>query len=306
MAYLAMRGAGRSIGVSRQHGEVSRRIFQPLFPRWPTREVPVGHVTNGVHVPTWDSPDADRLWTASCGKERWRCAPDALADQIAGLSDEELWAMRGTSRHALVRSARRRLARQLAARGHPPETVAESEQVLDPNILTLGFARRFTGYKRPNLLLHDPARLRGLLTDPHCPAQLVLAGKAHPADDEGKRMIQEWIELAQQPELRTRVVFLEDYDIYLAQELVQGVDVWINTPRRPWEACGTSGMKVLVNGGLNLSVLDGWWEEAFERDVGWAVGDDDALDDRRARRARRDDALRHSRKRDSAEILRAG
>ena len=278
MAYLAMRGAGRSTGVSRQHGEVSRRIFQPLFPRWPTREVPVGHVTNGVHVPSWDLPDADRLWTASCGKERWRCAPDALADQIAGLSDEELWVMRGTSRHALVRSARRRLARQLAARGHPPETVAESEQVLDPNILTLGFARRFTGYKRPNLLLHDAARLRGLLTDMHCPAQLVLAGKAHPADDEGKRMIREWIELALQPELRTRVVFLEDYDIYLAQEMVQGVDVWINTPRRPWEACGTSGMKVLVNGGLNLSVLDGWWEEAFERDVGWAVGDDDVLD----------------------------
>lgn len=200
------------------------------------------------------------------------------ADQVAGLSDDELWAMRAASRQSLVHSTRRRLARQLGVRGHPPETVAVSGQVLDPNILTLGFARRFTGYKRPNLLLHDPARLRRLLTDQHCPVQLILAGKAHPADDEGKRMIQQWIELTRLPELRPHIVFLEDYDIYLAQELVQGVDVWINTPRHPWEACGTSGMKVLVNGGINLSVLDGWWEEAFKSDVGWAIGDDDVLD----------------------------
>jgi glycogen phosphorylase len=278
-AYLAMRGSARSIGVSRQHEAVSRRIFQPLFSRWPECEVPVGYVTNGIHVPTWDSPDADRLWTAACGKERWRCAPEMLADQVAGLSDHELWAMRGASRQALVHGARRRLARQLAARGHPPESVAAAERVLDPNILTLGFAHRFTGYKRPNLLLHDPDRLRRLLTNPQRPMQLIFAGKAHPADDEGKRMIQEWIALAQQAELRRRLVFLEDYDLYVAQELVQGVDVWINTPRRPWEACGTSGMKVLVNGGLNLSVLDGWWEEAYDPKAGWAVGDGDALDE---------------------------
>ena len=305
MAYLAMRGAARSIGVSRQHEAVSRRIFQPLFPRWPEREVPVGHVTNGVHVPTWDSPDADRLWTAACGKERWRCAPHTLADQVAGLTDEELWAMRGAGRQALVAQRAPPSARQLAARGHPPDSVAAAEQVLDPNILTLGFARRFTGYKRPNLLLHDADRLRRLLTDPARPAQLVLAGKAHPADDDGKRMIQEWIALAQQPELRRRIVFLEDYDLYLAQELVQGVDVWINTPRRPWEACGTSGMKVLVNGGLNLSVLDGWWEEAYDPEVGWAVGDGDALDDAAPRPPRRGGALRHSRKRGRPGILRA-
>jgi starch phosphorylase len=279
MAYLAMRGTARSIGVSRQHEAVSRRIFQPLFPRWPECEVPVGHVTNGIHVPTWDSPDADRLWTAACSKERWRCAPDMLADQVASLSDHELWAMRGAGRQALVHCARRRLARQLAVRGHPLESVAAVEQVLDPDTLTLGFAHRFTGYKRPNLLLHDADRLRRLLTDPRRPAQLVFAGKAHPADDEGKRMIQEWITLAQQPELRRNIVFLEDYDLYLAQELVQGVDVWINTPRRPWEACGTSGMKVLVNGGLNLSVLDGWWEEAYDPATGWAIGDHGALEE---------------------------
>ena len=187
--------------------------------------------------------------------------------------------MRGHGRLALMGYARQRLRQQLAARGHPPEIVAAAEQVLDPNILTLGFARRFTGYKRPNLLLFDPDRLRRLLTDPLRPAQLILAGKAHPADDEGKKMIQDWIVLAQQPELRQRIVFLEDYDLTLAQELVQGVDVWINTPRRPWEACGTSGMKILVNGGLNLSVLDGWWEEAYDTELGWAIGDGEKLDE---------------------------
>ncbi len=279
MAYLAMRGSALSIGVSRQHGEVSRRIMQPLFARWPEREVPVGHITNGVHVPTWDSADADRLWTAACGKERWRCAETSLADQVASLSDSELWAMRGRGRQALVVAARQRLRQQLAARGHPPAIVAAADRALDPNILTLGFARRFTLYKRPNLLLDDPDRLRRLLADPLRPAQLILAGKAHPADDEGKRMIRDWIVLAQHAELRQRIVFLEDYDLTVAQELVQGVDVWINTPRRPWEACGTSGMKILVNGGLNLSVLDGWWEEAYDPELGWAIGDDAVLDE---------------------------
>ena len=274
MAYLAMRGSALAIGVSRQHGAVSRQIFQPLFPRWPEREVPVGHITNGVHVPTWDSAHADHLWTAACGKERWRCPATGLSDQVAALSDAELWAMRGHDRQVLVAATRERLRMQLAARGHPPPIVAEAQQALDPNILTLGFARRFTSYKRPNLLLSDPGRLRRLLADPLRPAQLILAGKAHPADDEGKRMIRDWILLARCPELRQRVVFLEDYDLTVAQELVQGVDVWINTPRRPWEACGTSGMKILVNGGLNLSVLDGWWGEAYAAELGWAIGDD--------------------------------
>jgi len=187
--------------------------------------------------------------------------------------------MRGNARQALVVAARQRLRQQLAARGHPPAIVAAADQALDPNILTLGFARRFTAYKRPNLLLHDPDRLRRLLTDPARPAQLILAGKAHPADDEGKRMIRDWILLTQDPELRQRIVFMEDYDLTVAQELVQGVDVWINTPRRPWEACGTSGMKILVNGGLNLSVPEGWWEEAYDPELGWAVGDGEACDE---------------------------
>jgi glycogen phosphorylase len=256
MAYLAMRGSLLTFGVSRLHGDVSRRIFQPLFARWPEIEVPVGHVTNGIHVPSWDSPHADDLWTRACGKERWRGLPDELPPLVACLEDEELWAMAGEERQALIGNVRARLARQLGSRGYPPEIVAASANVLDPNVLTLGFARRFTGYKRPNLLLEDPARLARLLNDPARPVQIVLAGKAHPADQEGKQMIRDWIELAQRPEFRRRVVFLEDYDIALAQELVQGVDVWINTPRRPWEACGTSGMKVLVNGGINLSLGD--------------------------------------------------
>jgi glycogen phosphorylase len=274
MAYLAVHGSLATFGVSRLHGGVSRRIFEPLFPRWPETEVPVGHVTNGVHVPSWDSPGADELWTAACGKERWRGMPEAPSALVSGLSDEQLWRMAGEDRQVLIQKVRVRLARQLASRGQPPEVAAEAANVLDPNALTLGFARRFTGYKRPNLLLEDPPRLARLLNNPARPVQLVLAGKAHPADGEGKQMIRDWIELAQRSEFRRRVVFLEDYDIALAQELVQGVDVWVNTPRRPWEACGTSGMKVLVNGGLNLSERDGWWAEAYAPELGWAIGDD--------------------------------
>ncbi len=275
MAYLAVHGCGACLGVSRLHEHVSRRIFQPLFPRRPEGEVPVGHVTNGVHAPTWDSAEADRLWTETCGKDRWRVLTEDIPEQIRCVSDEALWGLRGEERRNLVTRARRRLAMQLRERGLDPEAVRLADQVLDPNILTLGFARRFTDYKRPNLLLRDPERLARLLLDDRRPAQIVVAGKAHPADDSGKHMIREWITLAKQPRFRRRVVFLEDYDIALAQELVQGVDVWINTPRRPWEACGTSGMKVLVNGGLNCSVLDGWWDEAYAPDLGWSIGDGD-------------------------------
>jgi starch phosphorylase len=270
MAYLATRGSALSLGVSRLHGEFSRRIFQPLYPRWPTCEVPVDHVTNGVHVPTWDSEEADRIWTEGCGKDRWRGMPDELGNRIARVSDETLWSMRGAERQQLIRIVRSHLAAQLRERGLTPEV---AENALDPNALTIGFARRFTEYKRPNLLLSDLARLDRLLRNKEHPVQIVVAGKAHPADIEGKSMIQAWIQLARQSQYRQRIVFLEDYDISLAQELVQGIDLWINTPRRPWEASGTSGMKVLVNGGINCSTLDGWWDEAYEPDVGWAIGD---------------------------------
>ncbi len=244
-----------------------------MFPHWPEHQVPVDHVTNAVHLPSWDSKWADQIWTDACGKNRWRGAPDELPRLIAAVSDEMVWNMRAQGRQALVRSVRSRLARQLRFRGCSAAAIAQAEDVFDPNLLTLGFARRFAAYKRPNLLLTSPGRLASLLNDPLRPLQLVIAGKAHPDDEEGKQLIQEWVTTAQRPEFRRRVVFLEDYDIELAQELVQGVDVWINTPRRPWEACGTSGMKILVNGGINLSELDGWWEEAYAPGHGWAIGD---------------------------------
>lgn len=273
MAYLALRGSAMCVGVSRLHGEFSRRIFEPLFPRWPSCEIPLIHVTNGVHVPTWDSAEADRIWTESCGKERWRSLDVEHRDSIAQVSDEALWAMRGEGRRRIVAVARKRLATQLKERGFGPEVVWTADMALDANVLTLGFARRFTEYKRPNLLLRDTDRLSRLLLDEQRPVQIVVAGKAHPADLAGKEMIREWINFASDPRYRRRVVFIEDYDIDIAQEFVRGVDVWINTPRRPWEACGTSGMKVLVNGGLNCSVLDGWWDEAFSEEAGWAIGD---------------------------------
>ncbi len=273
MAYLAARGSGAVNGVSKLHGQVSRRIFQVLFPRWPEAEVPVTHVTNGVHTPTWDSAQADRLWESACGKDRWRgTLADTEAD-IRALSDSDLWQLRTDSRKALVDYVRGLYVRQLASRGASSQELVGAEAILDNDVLTLGFARRFAPYKRPNLLLHDPARLLNILVNRERPVQLALAGKAHPQDIEGQDMIRQWVEFARLPEARSRVVFLSDYDALMAEHLVQGVDVWVNTPRRPWEASGTSGMKVLVNGGLNLSELDGWWAEAYSSELGWAIGD---------------------------------
>jgi starch phosphorylase len=273
MAYLAVRGSGAVNGVSKLHGQVSRRIFQVLFPRWPEEEVPVTHVTNGVHMPTWDSAEADRVWELASGKNRWRGTLANMEKDVATVSDSDLWQLRTDSRKILVDYVRRLYVRQLATRGASPEDLAQAEQILDPGVLTLGFARRFATYKRPNLLLHDPARLLSILNNRERPVQLVLAGKAHPQDGEGQDMIRQWVEFSRRPEARARVVFLSDYDMLMAERLVQGVDVWVNTPRRPWEASGTSGMKVLVNGGLNLSELDGWWAEAYSPEVGWAIGD---------------------------------
>jgi starch phosphorylase len=273
MAYLAIRGSGSVNGVSRLHGQVSRHLFSPLFPHWPVDEVPIGHVTNGVHHPTWDSAAADDLWTKACGKGRWLGTTENLEQDIRRVSDESLWQFRTASSKSLVEYARQRLARHYAAAGASPEAVEEARHLFDPNALTLGFARRFATYKRPNLLLHDPERLLRLLSNPHRPVQLILAGKAHPADSAGQALIQKWIQFIRQSEVRPHAIFLSDYDMHLTERLVQGVDVWINTPRRPWEACGTSGMKVLVNGGINLSELDGWWAEAYVPDLGWALGD---------------------------------
>jgi glycogen phosphorylase len=273
MAYLAIRGSGSVNGVSRLHGEVSRRLFLPLFPRWPEDEIPIGHVTNGVHMPTWDSAAADELWTETCKKDRWLGTAGNLEQDINKVSDARLWQFRTEASKSLVEYARERLSRDLTAAGAPPEEAEAAKHLFDPNVLTLGFARRFATYKRPNLLLHDPQRLLGILTNPQRPVQLVIAGKAHPADQAGQDLIREWIQFIRRPEARPHAIFLSDYDMLLTEHLVQGVDVWLNTPRRPWEASGTSGMKVLVNGGLNLSELDGWWAEAYTPEVGWGLGD---------------------------------
>jgi starch phosphorylase len=273
MANLAVRGSGAVNGVSRLHGKVSRHIFGPLFPHWPEEEVPVGHVTNGVHTPSWDSEAADSLWTEACGKDRWLVVTEPSEQQMRRVSSARLWRFRTAASESLVEYIRERVPRQLVASGASIEAVAEARHLLDPSRLTLGFARRFATYKRPNLLLHDPERLVRLLTHPERPVQLVLAGKAHPADQAGQALIKQWTQFIRRPEVRRHVVFLCDYDMLLTEHLVQGVDVWINTPRRPWEASGTSGMKVLVNGGINLSELDGWWAEAYTPEVGWALGD---------------------------------
>jgi starch phosphorylase len=273
MANLAMRGCAHVNGVSRLHGEVSRRIFLPLFPRWPAAEVPIDHITNGVHSPSWDSSGADTLWTDYCGKDRWLGALQTVGERIRSVPDSALWRCRIADRRSLIEYARRRLAAQLAASGSSAEEIDNVKRLFNPQALTLGFARRFATYKRPDLLLRDPERLARLLKNSERPVQLILAGKAHPADIPGQTMIQEWVQFVRRYDIRPHAIFLSDYDMSMTAQLVAGVDVWVNTPRRPWEACGTSGMKVLVNGGLNLSELDGWWAEAYAPTLGWALGD---------------------------------
>ena len=273
MAYLAIHGSGATNGVSRLHGQVSRRIFQPLFPRWPEVEVPVTYVTNGVHTPTWDSREADSLWELTCGKSRWQESLEGVEDRFRKAGDSELWQMRSSCRKSLVEYIRKRHSRDLSEQGASAGDLQQAAQALDAGALTVGFARRFAAYKRPDLLLHDPDRLAQILTDRKHPVQLVLAGKAHPQDFAGQDLIRNWVEFSRRTDVRSSVIFLSDYDLLMAEQLVQGVDLWMNTPRRPWEASGTSGMKVLVNGGLNLSELDGWWAEAYSPQLGWALGD---------------------------------
>jgi starch phosphorylase len=262
MAWLAMHGCCHVNAVSRLHGEVSRSLFSSLFPRWPRHEVPVRAITNGVHVPTWATRRAAKLWGDECGGHLWLDGLRHVADQILALPPEDLWAFRTEQRQALLREIDARSAFMTRSETHSTVTGVPLDSLLDPNVLTIGFARRFATYKRATLLLSDPERLTRLLLDEHRPVQLVVAGKAHPNDRYGKELVQKMTQFLGQPELRGRAVFLEDYDMVLGQHLVGGVDVWLNTPLRPNEACGTSGMKVLVNGGLNVSVLDGWWDEA--------------------------------------------
>lgn len=275
MAYMGLRLARTSNGVSRLHGEVSRAMFNGLWPGFDTDEVPITSITNGVHAPTWTDPRLQGLaW------ERLGSADTTAVDWLSpALSDAELWRVRGEMRAQLVADARERTASAWLGQNPGGRAPAWIDELLDPSVLTIGFARRVPTYKRLTLMLHDRERLRSLLLHEERPVQLVIAGKSHPADDEGKRLIQELVQFAAEPEVRGRIVFLPDYDIAMAQTLYPGTDVWLNNPLRPLEACGTSGMKAALNGVLNLSILDGWWNEYFDGENGWAIPSADAAAD---------------------------
>jgi len=275
MALMGLRLAQRANGVSRLHGDVSRRMFGALWPGWDADEVPIGSITNGVHAPTWVDPQLRRL-----AQERFGTDDSTACDWLSpAVSDRDLWELRGRLRAQLVADARARLAAAWREDNSGLAAPPWYDAALDPDVLTIGFARRVPTYKRLTLMLHDPERLRALLTHPERPVQLVVAGKSHPADDEGKRLIQQLVEFAQDPEVRGRIVFLPNYDISMAQLLYPGCDVWLNNPLRPFEACGTSGMKAALNGSLNLSILDGWWNEYYDERNGWAIPSADSAGD---------------------------
>ncbi len=273
MTTLALRLSAHTNGVSRLHGRVSREIWQNVWPRHPVEDVPIDYITNGIHVPTWISEEMSGLFDRYLGPN-WAEDPDSehLWDQVERIPDTELWRAHERCRDYLVGFARRRLTEQLKNRGASATAVKASSEVLIPEAFTIGFARRFATYKRAPLLFKDPDRLDQIINNPECPVQIVMAGKAHPQDNEGKAFIKMIVHLAREERFRRRIVFLEDYNLYVARLLVSGTDLWLNTPRRPLEACGTSGMKALANGSLNLSVLDGWWDEGYHRDFGWALG----------------------------------
>jgi glycogen phosphorylase len=273
MAFLAARISSAANGVSRLHGVVTRKMVGAMWPGYSLEEIPVGSVTNGVHIRSWVSLEMTALLNRYLG-HRWAEEPadSETWSRIDRIPDHELWRVHQIRRERLVNYARQSLESQVRRRGGSDAEIAAARSVLNPDALTIGFARRFATYKRATLLLRDVPRLKRILTNPAHPVQILVAGKAHPHDTAGKDLIRQIVHFAGDPEIRSSVVFLEDYDIRVARHLVQGVDVWLNTPRRPNEASGTSGMKLLANGGLNLSVLDGWWAEGYEREVGWAIG----------------------------------
>lgn len=281
MAHMGLRLAQRANGVSKLHGEVSRAMFAPLWPGFDASEVPIGSVTNGVHAPTW----AAREWF---DKAREYIGAELVEEargweKLRDVDLGELWSTRNTLRATLVAEVRRRVRASWLQRGAASAELGWVDTVFDPNVLTVGFARRVPTYKRLTLMLRDPQRLRALLLDPEHPVQLVVAGKSHPADDGGKALIQQVVRFADDPEVRHRIVFLPDYDISMARYLYWGCDVWLNNPLRPLEACGTSGMKSALNGGLNLSIRDGWWDEMYDGENGWAIPTADGVSDEHRR-----------------------
>jgi len=278
MAVMGFRLAQRANGVSLLHGEVSRGMFNGLWPAFDEAEVPIGSITNGVHAPTWVAREIFEL-AAAHGADADGDDTEGFWSAVDEVGGREIWSAKRVLRERLVVDARRRMARSWAKRGAAPAELGWIGEALDPDVLTIGFARRVPSYKRLTLMLRDPARLKRLLLDPERPVQLVIAGKSHPADDGGKQLIQQMVRFADDPEVRHRIAFLPNYDIAMAQPLYPGCDVWLNNPLRPYEACGTSGMKAALNGGLNLSILDGWWDEWYDGENGWAIPSADGLDD---------------------------
>ncbi|MBO0841464.1 MAG: alpha-glucan family phosphorylase, partial [Sciscionella sp.] len=287
MAHMGLRLAQRANGVSRLHGAVSREMFSGLWPGFDASDVPITSITNGVHAPTWMSRDMLEIAEREVG-------PAALVeggwDAIAKLHDREIWTVRNRLRSQLVDDIRRRVRASALERGMIGAEVGWTDAVFDPDVLTIGFARRVPSYKRLTLMLRDPDRLRSLLLDPKRPVQIVIAGKSHPADDGGKQLIAQMVRFADDPAVRHRIAFLPDYDIAMARHLYWGVDVWLNNPLRPLEACGTSGMKAALNGALNLSIRDGWWDEWFDGEDGWAIPSAEGITDP----DRRDDLEAHA------------
>ena len=281
MTILGLKTAISSNGVSELHGVVAKRMWQHLWPSRPHDEIPIGHVTNGIHVSSWMYSDLGALFDRYLG-ESWRVHPSGSRSlkNLSHIPDEELWRVHELARSRLIRSVRELTERQLKARNSSRTEISQAKSLLDHDALTIGFARRFATYKRGNLLLRDPERLAAILSDDDRPVQFVFAGKAHPADSEGKDLIRQLVHFARRAKIRHRMVFVENYNIGLARYMVQGVDVWLNTPRRPLEASGTSGMKAAVNGVLNLSTLDGWWCEGYAPECGWAIGEGEEYQDR--------------------------
>jgi glycogen phosphorylase len=273
MFVLGVRMAQYCNGVSRLHGRVARRMWTHVWPELPEDEVPISHVTNGVHIASWISLENALLCERYIGPE-WRRHPSNpdILHRIDEIYDEELWRAHEMSRSRLIRTCRRQMVEQYGRRNAPKSLMREAESVLDQDILTIGFARRFATYKRAYLLLMDPERLAALLNSKTRPVQFIFAGKAHPRDNEGKGLIRQIVDFARKADVRHRMIFVEDYDIHFARHLLHGADVWLNTPRRPFEACGTSGMKAAINGVLNLSILDGWWDEGYSPERGWRIG----------------------------------
>lgn len=273
MSVMALKFSYGANGVAQLHGEVSREMWQWMFPGVPTDEIPITAITNGIHVQTWTSHEMGTLFDRYLDPN-WRIAPasDGVWDAIDSIPDSELWRTHARRRERLVAFCRGKLKKQLINRGAPQSEVEQAEEILNPDALTIGFARRFATYKRATMIFSDLERLDRIVNNPERPVQFIFAGKAHPHDMGGKELIRRIVEVARMPEFRHAIVFLENYDMNVARYMVQGVDVWLNNPRRPKEASGTSGMKVIYNGGLNLSILDGWWAEGYDRKLGWAIG----------------------------------